>query len=159
MGPLDIRPRKNARNFGATGGGSTGDNTAGSRCGESRESDSRPCCSLFPSGNLCVSVDPALLRLVGSPDAIPTLEASPDLEGIAAISSDSYIAGGSRSERVMRTAGQLLPSDPPLHRRHIRIPRANLRLRCGIGKGAVFHSRYPPNMARPRQQRHKWYVS
>ncbi|KAI1327924.1 pectate lyase superfamily protein-domain-containing protein [Xylariaceae sp. FL0255] len=100
---------RNVKDFGAVGDGVTDDTaainaaiTAGDRCGENCGSSTlTPAVVYFPAGTYVVSaplIQYYYTQFVGNPNAIPTLKASADFAGIAVISSDTYIPGGSGSE-------------------------------------------------------------
>jgi len=109
FGPAGYQVFRNVKNFGAVGDGVTDDTAAinaaiqaGGRCGEGCGSSSvTPAVVYFPSGTYLVTkpLDQYYwTQFVGNPNAVPTLKAGANFEGIGVISSNTYIPGGSGAE-------------------------------------------------------------
>ncbi|KIY69225.1 glycoside hydrolase family 55 protein [Cylindrobasidium torrendii FP15055 ss-10] len=111
---------RNVKDYGAVGDGSTDDTAAinaaiqdGDRCGGSvgietvcNSTTITPAVVYFPSGTYVVST-PIIAyyttQLIGDPNNIPTLSASPSFAGIAVIDTDPYIDGGSGAQWYFNT--------------------------------------------------------
>ncbi|KAL2065578.1 hypothetical protein VTL71DRAFT_3248 [Oculimacula yallundae] len=107
--PANYQVFRNVKDFGAKGDGVTDDTNAinnamksGSRCapGSCQSTTTTPAIVYFPAGTYLISssiVDYYFAQMIGNPNSLPILKATPNFSGFGLIDSNPYAAGGALS--------------------------------------------------------------